>query len=94
MSIGQNIGMALTALLPSLFAAMAPPGTQHIPMLIGSATLLITGLAAIAAWTARETFRTPLHELGRSGASTSASPDSWENRSEPGQSHVAASKPR
>jgi len=64
MSIGQNIGMALTALLPSLFAAMAPPGTKDIPFVIGTATLVISGFAALAAWTARETYRTPLDELG------------------------------
>jgi hypothetical protein len=64
MSIGQNVGMALTALLPSLFAAIAPPGTQQIPLLIGTLALAITAVAALAAWTARETYRTPLHELG------------------------------
>ncbi|MDR7009384.1 MFS transporter [Paraburkholderia strydomiana] len=64
MSIGQNIGMALTALLPSMFAAIAPPGTKDIPLVIGTATLVIASLAAFAAWTARETYRTPLDELG------------------------------
>jgi len=69
MSIGQNIGMALTALLPSLFAAIAPPGTKDIPLVIGTATLVISTLAALAAWTARETYRTPLDELGSRPAS-------------------------
>ncbi|OLL31150.1 MFS transporter [Burkholderia sp. SRS-W-2-2016] len=73
MSIGQNVGMALTALLPSLFAAIAPPGTQNIPLLIGTVTLVITAVAALAAWTARETYRTPLHELGERGAGRRAS---------------------
>ncbi|MFT4065548.1 MFS transporter [Paraburkholderia sp.] len=68
MSIGQNVGMALTALLPSLFAAIAPPGTKDIPLLIGTVTLVITAVAALAAWTARETYRTPLHELGGPGS--------------------------
>ncbi|MDR5752603.1 MULTISPECIES: MFS transporter [unclassified Caballeronia] len=70
MSIGQNIGMALTALLPSLFAAIAPPGTDDIPLVIGTATLVIATLAALAAWTARETYRTPLDELGSRPSST------------------------
>ncbi|MCC8392550.1 MHS family MFS transporter [Paraburkholderia sp. MMS20-SJTR3] len=73
MSIGQNVGMALTALLPSLFAAIAPPGTPNIPLLIGTVTLVITAVAALAAWTARETYRTPLHELGERGAGRRAS---------------------
>ncbi|WP_176055737.1 MFS transporter, partial [Paraburkholderia caribensis] len=72
MSIGQNIGMALTALLPSLFAAIAPPGTQNIPMLIGTTTLMITALAALVACTARETYCTPLNELGGKPAMAAA----------------------
>ncbi|AIO71332.1 major facilitator transporter [Burkholderia pseudomultivorans] len=72
MSIGQNVGMALTALLPSLFAAIAPPGTHDIPLRIGTVTLAISALAAVAAWTARETHRTPLHELGGPAATRRA----------------------
>jgi MFS family permease len=85
MSIGQNVGMALTALLPSLFAAIAPPGTKDIPLLIGTVTLVITAVAALAAWTARETYRTPLHELGgpasrRQTATSIATADAVEAR--------------
>ena len=72
MSIGQNIGMALTALLPSMFAAIAPPGTNDIPLVIGTETLVISTLAALAAWTARETYRTPLDELGSRPSSASS----------------------
>ncbi|PXW24894.1 MFS transporter [Paraburkholderia caballeronis] len=94
MSIGQNIGMSLTALLPSLFAAIAPPGTKDIPFLIGSATLAITAVAAIAAWTARETHRIPLHELGMPGAAARASSRPANELGEPGQRPTPAAGPR
>ena len=65
MAISQNIGTAVTALLPALFVAVAPPGSTDIPMKIGSITLVICCLAAIAAWSARETYRTHLNDLGK-----------------------------
>jgi MFS family permease len=68
MAISQNIGTAVTALLPALFVAVAPPGATDIPMKIGSITLLITIVAAIAAWTARETYRVHLNDLGKPNA--------------------------
>jgi MFS family permease len=64
MAIGQNLGTMLTALLPALFAAVAPPGSSHIPATIGAITFAVTGVAAIAAWTARETYRVRLRDLG------------------------------
>jgi MFS family permease len=64
MAISQNLGTLVTALLPALFVAVAPPGTANIPLLIGSITLAITVVAAIAAWTARETSRVRMQDLG------------------------------
>ena len=66
MAIAQNIGTSMTALLPALFVAVAPPGARDIPVKIGSITLMITCIVAIAAWSARETCRPP-KEI-RSGA--------------------------
>jgi hypothetical protein len=68
MAISQNIGTAVTALLPALFVAVAPPGSTNIPMKIGAITLAITVVAAIAAWSARETYRTHLNDLGDENA--------------------------
>jgi MFS family permease len=67
MAIAQNIGTMLTALLPALFAWAAPPGS-NVPLVVGSLALLITAVAAVAAWSARETFRVPLDKLGEPGA--------------------------
>jgi hypothetical protein len=64
MAISQNIGTAITALLPALFVAVAPPGAENIPLKIGSLTLAISCVVAIAAWSSRETYRTHLNDLG------------------------------
>lgn len=47
-AISQNIGLMLAAFAPSIFSAIAPPGTQNIPLIIGIATIVITVVAAIA----------------------------------------------
>ena len=64
MAISQNLGTLVTALLPALFVAVAPPGATNIPVMIGSITLGVTVIAAIAAWTARETYRVHMNDLG------------------------------
>ncbi|MBR8030090.1 MHS family MFS transporter [Burkholderia cenocepacia] len=64
MAIGLNVGVTASALLPALFAAIAPPGSTGIPLKIGFLTLFVTVGVAIAAWTARETYRVPMEQLG------------------------------
>ncbi len=68
MAISQNVGTAITALLPALFATVAPPGSDNIPMTVGGITLAITAIAAVAAFSARETYRVPMDDLGRPDA--------------------------
>ncbi len=68
MAIAQNIGTMLTALLPALFASVAPPGSQNVPLVVGSLAFGVTVVSAIAAWSARETFRVHLNDLGEPGA--------------------------
>lgn len=68
MAISQNLGTAVTALLPALFVAVAPPGAANIPLTVGAITLAITVIAAIAAWTARETYRVHMNDLGTKDA--------------------------
>ncbi|RTL24807.1 MAG: MFS transporter [Rhodocyclaceae bacterium] len=69
MAISQNIGTMITAMLPALFATVAPPGSSNIPMTVGSIALGVTVIAAIAVWTARETYRVRMHDLGNRDAS-------------------------
>jgi MFS family permease len=68
MAISQNIGTTITALLPALFAAVAPPGAPNIPLTIGAITFAVTLIAATAAWSARETYRIHLNDLGNATA--------------------------
>jgi MFS family permease len=64
MAISQNVGTTITALLPALFATVAPPGASNIPLTIGAITFGVTIVAAVAAWSARETYRIHLNDLG------------------------------
>ncbi len=68
MAIAQNIGTTITALLPALFAAVAPPGSGNIPLKVGAIAFGITVIAAFAAMSARETYRVHLNDLGNTGA--------------------------
>jgi MFS family permease len=64
MAISQNLGTLVTALLPALFAIVAPPGSTNIWMTVGAITFGVTILAAIAAYSARETYRVHMNDLG------------------------------
>ncbi|MDE2370376.1 MAG: MHS family MFS transporter [Burkholderiales bacterium] len=64
MAIAQNTGTTITALLPALFAWVAPPGAANIPLIVGGITFGITVVVAIAAYSARETFRIRTADLG------------------------------
>jgi len=68
MAISQNVGTTVTALLPALFATVAPPGAANIPLIIGAITFGITIIAAVAAMSARETYRIAMKDLGHAGA--------------------------
>ncbi|MCM2449572.1 MFS transporter [Agrobacterium vitis] len=68
MAIAQNVGTAITALFPALFTAVAPPGSLNIPVVIGCWTLAITVISALAALSARETYRISIDELGNKTA--------------------------
>ena len=68
MAIGQNVGTTISALLPALFATVAPPGSANIPLTIGSITFGVCVIAAIAAMSAKETYRIHLNDLGHKGA--------------------------
>jgi MFS family permease len=64
MAIAQNIGTMLTAFLPALFATMAPPGSMNVPLTVGALAFGVTVVSALAAWSARETYRVHLNDLG------------------------------
>lgn len=68
MAISQNVGTAITAMLPALFAAVAPPGSEKIWLVVGGLAFGITVIAALAALSARETYRIPMQDLGKPDA--------------------------
>jgi hypothetical protein len=75
MAISQNIGTTITALLPALFAIAAPPGSTNVPLTVGGITFVITAVAAVAAFSARETYRFPVNDLGNPSAAPVAKAD-------------------
>jgi MFS family permease len=66
-AVSQNLGTLITAFLPALYAIIAPGGS-NVPLIVGSITFGIGIIAALAAWSARETFRVHLDDLGRDDA--------------------------
>jgi MFS family permease len=66
-AVSQNIGTLITAFLPALYAAVAPGGS-NVPLIVGSFTFGIGIIAAIAAFSARETYRVHLDDLGNKNA--------------------------
>jgi len=68
MAIGQNLGTTITAMLPAIFATVAPPGAANIPLTIGALSFGVTVIAAVAAMSARETYRIHLNDLGHEDA--------------------------
>jgi MFS family permease len=66
-AISQNIGLAIIAFLPTVFAIIAPPGS-NVPLIIGSITFGFTVISAVAAWSAKETHRVHLNDLGSPNA--------------------------
>jgi len=65
MAISQNVGTAITAMLPAVFAAVAPPGSTNIWLTVGALAFGITVISAVACFTARETYRLAMNDLGK-----------------------------
>jgi Na+/melibiose symporter-like transporter len=55
MAIAQNIGTMLTAFLPALFAAVAPPGSTNVPLTVGALAFGVTIISALSQRGARVT---------------------------------------
>ena len=70
MSIAQNIGTAVSSLMAMVFAAIVPVGSSASQIIgyVGGLTLVITILAALAAWFSPETSRIPGPQLGTKDA--------------------------
>lgn len=67
-AISNNIGVPASSLMASVFAFIAPPGTENIPLTIGLFGFAVTVCAALAAFFSRETYRIRIEDLGKAGA--------------------------
>jgi MFS family permease len=67
-AVSQNIGLAITAFMPTVFALVAPPGSTNVPLTVGGICFGMTVVGAAAAWSARETHRVHLNDLGAKNA--------------------------
>jgi MFS family permease len=65
-AVAQNLGTMATAFLPTVFAIVAPPGS-NVPVIVGTFVLGAGIIASIAAYTARETYRVHMNDLGVPG---------------------------
>ncbi|MFD2272153.1 hypothetical protein ACFS07_15900 [Undibacterium arcticum] len=64
MAIGTQIGFALGGFAPTISAAILKPGADGwMPVAVFVTVTAV--VAAISVATARETYRTPMHELGK-----------------------------
>jgi len=62
-AVSYNFGIMTTAFLPAILAIVAPPGSS-VPLIVGTVVLTAGVIVAIAAFTARETHRVHLNDLG------------------------------
>ncbi|MGO2097523.1 MAG: MFS transporter, partial [Candidatus Microbacterium stercoravium] len=56
-ALSQNIALFITGLMPSLFAVIAPPSSNHVPLIIGVVTLVLCVASSAAAMFSKETAR-------------------------------------
>jgi MFS family permease len=66
-AIPQNVAGMVTAIMPTVFAVIAPPGS-NVPVIVGSVIFGVGVLASVTAYFARETYRVHLDDLGRKDA--------------------------
>jgi MFS family permease len=62
-AVSQNVGLMLASFFPSIFTAIAPPGSTNVPVVIGLTTFGICLVAALAALLSAETKGKSLADL-------------------------------
>lgn len=62
-AVSQNVGLMIASFFPSIFAAIAPPGSTTVPLTIGAATLVISLLSVGATMLAPSTKGKSLADL-------------------------------
>lgn len=67
-AVSQNIGLMIASFFPSIFTAIAPPGSTNVPLTIGLTTLGICVVSAVATLLSSDTKGKSLEDLERSKA--------------------------
>ena len=62
-AVSQNVGLMLASFFPSIFTAIAPPGSTNVPLVIGLTTFGICLVAALATLLSAETKGKSLADL-------------------------------
>lgn len=62
-AVSQNIGLMIASFFPSIFTAIAPPGSTNVPFTIGLATLGICLISAVATLMSQDTKGKSLEDL-------------------------------
>ncbi|WP_416403609.1 MFS transporter [Arthrobacter sp. LFS091] len=62
-AVSQNIGLMIASFFPSLFTAIAPPGSANIPLVIGMTTLGICFVSVVATLMSADTKGKSLDDL-------------------------------
>lgn len=62
-AVSQNLGLMIASFFPSIFTAVAPPGSANIPVTIGLTTFGICAVAALATLLSPETRGKSLDDL-------------------------------
>jgi len=66
-AVSQNIGTVITSFLPLLYAAITTKGS-NVPLIVGAFTFGCAVICALAAHSAKETYRIDIDELGTKDA--------------------------
>ncbi len=62
-AVSQNIGLMIASFFPSIFTAIAPPGTANVPLTIGLTTFVICLVATVATLMSSDTKGKSLEDL-------------------------------
>jgi MFS family permease len=68
MALGQNLGTVVASLMSVVFPLVAPPGSTHVVLIVGSITFGLCLIACAGAYFSPETFRMRSEDLGVPGA--------------------------
>jgi MFS family permease len=71
-AVSQNIGLMIASFFPSIFTAIAPPGSTNVPFTIGLATLGICLVSAVATLMSSDTRGKSLEDLEAHSAGAAA----------------------